>query len=644
MFVLRNRYFLLIDLILSICSVVLSFMLRLETIELTDRRWLAIIFFLSLAIPIRLGIFLIYGMYSRYWINAGPGELMLCISTCFMSGVIITILSLVLVRVFGLESELPRSIPVIDTLIITPLVLNARFSMRAYYHQRNHRSGRQATDARKIWRQTLIIGADHTGVQVLDVLAQAADHVVRGFLDDDPHKQGTYVRGLKVLGKIDQLTATVGAYHIDLVIIALSMAPGGLIRQIVSDCLNVGVAYKIIPGMHELVSGKISISALRPVAIDDLLRRSPVSLDLSDIEQQIRGRRILVTGAGGSIGGELTRQIARHQPDQLLLVGHGENSLFATENRLRSEFPTIPIQVMLTDIRNLPRMTLIFEQWRPQMVFHAAAHKHVPMLESNAAEAVTNNVLGTQNLISLCNQFEVQRMVMISTDKAVKPTNVMGLTKRVTELTVMCAAHEQPQRFAAVRFGNVLGSRGSVIPIFQEQIAVCGPLTLTSDKMTRYFMSIPEASLLVLKASALVGGGPLFVLNMGEPVRVLDLAHDLIRLNGLEPDRAIEIKITGLRPGERMHEEFCWDYETSLPIENGLVFSIQLPELHSHTLVAELTGQVQALIQAARSYDEDKTKGLLQEIVFGWPHLNKVEIDAVGIDGAKQSASVTSLI
>jgi FlaA1/EpsC-like NDP-sugar epimerase len=514
---------------------------------------------------------------------------------------------------------LPRSIPLIDMLLVSILVTSARFSLRANHYvrdRRKHRLRSNGTPTQKV----LIIGAGQTGAQVLDVLeGPRSSAATVGFLDDDDSKIGTYVRGLKVLGGINDLQRLVNEYDVDLVVIAIPSAPGRVIRRITSACQEIGVAYKIMPGLYELVSGRISVNTLRPVSIDDLLRREPVELGTADIKRQLQGRCVLVTGAGGSIGAELVKQIARCSPGRLLLVGHGENSLFATEQHMKNDFPNIPYKLLLVDVRDMQRMTAIFERWHPEIVFHAAAHKHVPMLETNVIEAVSNNIIGTHNLIELCNLFEVERMIMISTDKAVNPTNVMGMTKRVAEILMINAAYRYPKRFAAVRFGNVLGSRGSVVPLFQQQIAVGGPVTVTSEEMTRFFMSIPEAASLVLKAGVLTAFGPLFVLNMGEPVRIIDLARDLIKLNGLEPGRDIEIRITEPRPGEKLYEELCWNYESYQPVEQGAIFAIRLSDEYSRQLFTEASAQIQSLMQAARSYEEDAVRKALKDIVFMLP-------------------------
>ncbi len=620
-FVLRNRHFFILDISTMICAGIFSFLIRLD-FTLTTNNWQAIALFISIVVPLQLVIFFIQGMYSRYWVNAGANELLLVAYTSAIATLVTIVASVALWSFIpNFQQVLPHSIPLVDGLILTLLVTGSRFSQRAYQHQQR---GKKQPDTLDAPSRIIIAGAGYTGIQVLDALERAGETTVIGFLDDDPAKAHTWVRGIKVIGKISDLHVAVRENAVSLVIISMPSAEGKVIRQIVEDCRTLGVAYKTIPSIHELVSGRITVNTLRPVSIDDLLRRPPVELDVTDIHQQVSGVCIMITGAGGSIGSELTRQIAKYKPSRLLLVGHGENSLFATEAQLKVEFPNVEYHLLLADVRDAQRLRIIFETWHPKVVFHAAAHKHVPMLESNPVEAVINNVIGTNNLIELCNRYEVTRMVMISTDKAVSPTNIMGMTKRVTEMLMMNAAIKHPRRFVAVRFGNVLGSRGSVVPTFQQQIAAGGPLTITDENITRFFMSIPEAVRLVLKASVVQNYGSLFVLNMGEPIRILDLAHDLIRLNGLRPEHDIEIKITGLRRGEKLYEELFWPYEGHQKIENDAMFAIQLPG-DIQDMFAQQLDRIQLLMQAARNQNAELVCELLPAIVFTVPDVVRQE-------------------
>jgi FlaA1/EpsC-like NDP-sugar epimerase len=609
---IRNRHFFLLDLVLLVISAVLSFVIRLENFDL-HAITPSIGTYLVISLVTKLPIYLVSGLYRRYWHNAGPSELLLVATTSIVSGLITSTIIFVVVIGSGFNLDIPRSVPMIDTLLATILITASRFSLRARTHLRASRTRNKDT------RRALIVGAGHTGTQALYALEQTSSQFVTvGFLDDDPTKIGTLIRGRKVFGRIDRIESVVSDQKVDLVVIALPSAPGMVIRKIVSACQLLGVSYQIVPGLYELVSGKISVNTLRPIAIDDLLRRNPIQLNIEDIQQKLSGKSVMVTGAGGSIGSELARQVANCNPRVLILVGHGENSLFAIEQKIKNEFPHVRATVVLCDVRNRERLETVFAKWKPDLVYHAAAHKHVPMLETNVAEAVINNVIGTSNMVELCKKHNVARMVLISSDKAVNPTNVMGMTKRVAELIVLNAGQSQPGRFAAVRFGNVLGSRGSVVPIFQQQIAAGGPVTITSAKMTRFFMSIPEAVLLVLKASTVEGHGPLFVLNMGNPVKILDLADDLIRLSGFEPGRDIEIKEVGIRPGEKMHEELFWSYEDKEPIEQNTIFALKLTPEQLQYFSGQTT-RIARLIAAANSHDDEASRELLKDIVFVTP-------------------------
>ena len=383
-----------------------------------------------------------------------------------------------------------------------------------------------------------------------------------GFVDDDRRKHGMRIDGVPVLGGRHDIPALAQKHCIDQVIIAMPTAPGKALREIIAICDQIGVRTKTIPGMYELLDGKVSVNQLRSVQIEDLLRRVPVQADVAAVGAMLRGKRVLVTGGGGSIGSELCRQVLSCEPATLVILGHGENSVFEIQNELRSwiagsmNLVCAPqISAVIADIRFPERVEAVFEQYRPEIVFHAAAHKHVPLMEAHPEEAVTNNVLGTRNVLNAALAAGVDRFVMISSDKAVNPTSVMGATKRVAELLVHQAARQSGRPYMAVRFGNVLGSRGSVVLTFKQQIAAGGPITVTHPEMRRYFMTIPEAVTLVLQAGVLGDGGEVFVLDMGEPIKVVDLAREMIKLSGLQVDNDIDIVFTGLRPGEKLFEE-----------------------------------------------------------------------------------------
>lgn len=404
---------------------------------------------------------------------------------------------------------------------------------------------------------TLLVGAGQGGVLVAQEIARRPDLGIKpvGFVDDDPLKQAAVIQGLKVLGNTDQVEELALQHEVGQALITISNAPGTTIRTITDKCKQAGLGVKIVPGTYQIVGGRVNLSRIRDVAIEDLLRREQVKLNTKSVAEVIRDQTVMVTGAGGSIGSELCRQVAAYRPSHLILVERCENNLFEIHAELRGRHPQLPLSPAIADITDRPRITSVFRQHRPRIVFHAAAHKHVPMMEWNPVEAVKNNVFGTQLVADLADDHAVERFVMISTDKAVNPTSVMGATKRAAELYVQALSSESTTFFSTVRFGNVLGSAGSVIPIFRRQIREGGPVTVTHPEMTRYFMTIPEAVQLVLQAASLSSGGETFILDMGKPVRIVDLAHDLIRLSGLEPGRDVEVRFTGIRPGEKLFEE-----------------------------------------------------------------------------------------
>jgi len=415
--------------------------------------------------------------------------------------------------------------------------------------------------------RTLIVGAGHAGAQLcleLQSNAELKSRVV-GFVDDALEKQGVRIQGLPVLGHSDLLPTFIKETHATQVILAMPTAPGSRIRQLAKTLHGEGVRVKTLPSMQDFLGKNAWKPELRDIAIDDLLRREPISLDLGSIRQALADSVVLITGAGGSIGGELARQVAQFGPARLILLGRGENSLWEIERELRHLYPEQTLEVELCDIRNPERLRQVFQAWHPQYVFHAAAHKHVPYLERHPEEGVENNIFGTLNVIKAAQASGVMRFVNVSTDKAVNPTSVLGATKRIAEFLVLQAAEddEGEGRYVSVRFGNVLGSRGSVIPLFHDQIRRGGPLTITHEEMTRYFMTIPEAAQLVLQSGILGQNGKVFVLDMGEPVRIVDLATDMARLSGLQLGYDIDLQFTGMRPGEKLHEELFTEQERS---------------------------------------------------------------------------------
>ncbi|WP_066632866.1 polysaccharide biosynthesis protein [Desulfolucanica intricata] len=425
-------------------------------------------------------------------------------------------------------------------------------------------------------KKVLIVGAGVAGGIVAEVLKKRknCDLEPVAYVDDDPQKQNTVLHGLPVLGNREQIPSIVNKFGVKEIIIAMPSVPGEVVREIVEICHKTKTQLKILPGIYDLITGKIRICAIREVEVEDLLGRRPVSLNIDEIADYLTGRVVLITGAGGSIGSELCRQLAGFNPGLLVLLGHGENSIFDIERKLREEYPDLALIAVIADIRDSRRINRIFNCYRPEVVFHAAAHKHVPLMEKNPEEAVKNNILGTRILAKAAHLVKAKTFVFISTDKAVNPTSIMGATKRTAEMIIQRMDGLSATKFVAVRFGNVLGSRGSVIPLFKKQIASGGPVTVTHPAMERYFMTIPEAAQLVIQAGALAEGGEIFILDMGEPVSIVELAKNLIKLSGFEPEKDIRIKYTGIRPGEKYSENLYSAKEQLIATKHKRIFKV----------------------------------------------------------------------
>jgi FlaA1/EpsC-like NDP-sugar epimerase len=549
---IRNRYVLLGDLALIVVSVMGSFALRLDAEQLPFY-FPAIIIMMVVALLTKVPIYYAFGLYRRLWIYASTNELRLITVAVTTASVVTSGVMLLLVSFGWVLPGMPRSALGIDWLLSLVLIGGSRFALRILSEQSTFvRNGKQS--------RILIIGAGDAGALVVRELQKSSqlDLLPIGFLDDDPAKQKHEIYGVPVIGRISDLSDVLDNQPVDEVIIAIPSAPGKVLREVTDVCRKKGIPSRTMPGIFELIGGKVSVSRLREVDITDLLRRQPAKIDDKLVGSSLSGKRVLVTGAGGSIGREISRQVARWRPAELVLLGHGENSIFEALLELQEDYSTLSMHPVIADVRDAPRLRAIFKTHRPEVVFHTAAHKHVPLMEYNVEEAITNNVVGTRNIVQISTNSDVERFVMISTDKAVKPINVYGATKRLAEMIVIDAAQRTGRAFTVVRFGNVLGSRGSIVPRFKSQIARGGPVLITHPDMERYFMTIPEAVHLVLQAAAMGKGGEVFILNMGEQIRILDLAEDLIRLSGLEPERDIEIAFTGIRPGEKLSEDL-WE-------------------------------------------------------------------------------------
>lgn len=547
---LRNRYVLIGDLALIVISVMGSFALRLDAGQLPFY-FPAVLAMSGVALLIKLPTYYFFGLYRRIWVYASTHELRLITAAVTTASVLTSGVMLILLSLGLVVPGMPRSALGIDWLLSLVLIGGSRFALRILSEQSVAPKNGKA-------RRALIVGAGDAGALVVRELQKSSqlNLLPIGFLDDDPAKQKQEIYGVPVIGFIKDISDVLEDQHVNEVIFAIPSAPGKVVRLVNDACRAKGIPSRTMPGIYELIGGKVNVSRLREVDITDLLRREPTRINEEMIGGVLGGRRVLVTGAGGSIGRELSHQIARWNPAELIILGHGENSIFETLLELKEDYPTLQLTPIIADVKDFERLQVVFND--VQVLFHAAAHKHVPLMQVNVEEAILNNVIGTRNVVEAAARCNVERLVLISTDKAVRPANVYGATKRLAEMIVLDAARRTQRAYSVVRFGNVLGSRGSVIPIFKKQIAGGGPVKITHPDMERYFMTIPEAVHLVLQAASMGQGGEAFLLEMGEQVRILDLAEDLIRLSGLEPGRDIEIEFTGIRPGEKLSEEL-WE-------------------------------------------------------------------------------------
>lgn len=528
-------------------------------------------------IIIRLVTFYFFGLYNRLWRYASINEVMVIVGAVTTSSVFIA------GYIYAVGVDLPKSIHLLSWFFTILFIGASRFCVRVAHYWRKWKSQHH-------YANVLIVGAGDAGAMIAREIQQRyyTNKMLIGFIDDDIYKNRQRLFGVKVLGVCRDISNIVEEYQIEEIIIAMPSVDGRVLRQIVNDCKATKCSVKTLPGMYELIDGKVSVQQLRNVDLEDLLRREAIKLDMEQISSYLTGKCILVTGAGGSIGSELCRQIAKMSPEKIVLLGKGENSIYEIDNELRGNYPNLMIEAVIADVRDEQRINTIFRQTRPQVIFHAAAHKHVPLMEAQPAEAVRNNIFGTKTVAEAADRYGAEIFVMISTDKAVNPTSVMGATKRVAELIVQKMSKLSKTKFVAVRFGNVLGSRGSVIPLFKKQIAQGGPITITDPEMKRYFMTIPEASQLVLQAGALAKGGEVFVLDMGEPVKIVDMACDLIQLSGLEPHKDIKIEFSGLRPGEKLFEELLTAEEGTESTKHQKIFVANLKKVDEHKLLQGL--------------------------------------------------------
>ena len=605
----RNRHLLLFDAIGSVLAIMLAFAVRFEDLGWITSNVSFVLPYILLSVPPRLAVFYAAGMYRSLWRHASVGELRQIVIAGTIAALLCGFIGLWLMPVTHIiPSRVPFAVVFLDGLLTTAAIGLPRLLARTVRPRAGRHSGR---DDRA--KRVLVIGAGDAAKLVVKELTANTGLAMEpiGFVDDDPSKQRRTLLGLPILGTLSVIKSIVEQHAVSELIIAMPSAHGDVVRKVVRAGLDCGIPTLTVPSLPELISSKTKGASLREVEIQDLLRREPVETDLAAVAELATGETVLITGAGGSIGSELCRQIARLAPSRLVVLGHGENSIFDVLHELKCAFPDVCIVPVIADVRDRKRIATIFAVYKPHAIFHAAAHKHVPLMEENVIESITNNIFGTLNVVDAALDSNCKHFVFISTDKAVRPTSVMGATKRVAELIVQHAAQKYDRNFVSVRFGNVLGSRGSVVPTFLRQIRNGGPVTVTHPEMQRYFMTIPESVQLVLQAGALGRGGEVFLLDMGEPIRIVEIATDLIRLSGLTVGTDIEIKFTGMRPGEKLYEEMFFSAENVLTTDHPKVLRARngiLPE--------GVMRRIQGLVNAAEAeHRDEELKQLLRSLV-----------------------------
>ena len=600
--VMRVIMLMLVDAVLASIIQVFALLLRFEfhfNILTSSVHFSNILFFMPVYLVLLLLVFHLIGLYSSLWEYAGIDEA----ARIIFASMIVSALQFVLMLL--LKRSIPRSFPILNGVFLAVVVGLVRFSyriIRSALHKRK----------RKQMARTMLIGAgDAASVALKDLSdSNTSRNKIVCIIDDDPLKQGRRLRGVPIVGGRDSIPEAARRYQIDQIILAIPSATAKERREITNICQSTGCETKLLPSITQIASGRLDVRQIRKVQIEDLLGRDSVKVNMAEIADYVLDKVILVTGGGGSIGSELCRQIAAHGPARLLIFDIYENGAYDIQQELRRKYPELKLTVLIGSIRDKARLESIFEEYRPQIVYHAAAHKHVPLMEDSPREAVKNNVFGTRNLCEVADKYGVETFVQISTDKAVNPTNVMGATKRICEMLIQTFSRHSDTKFVCVRFGNVLGSNGSVIPLFRKQIENGGPVTVTHKDIIRYFMTIPEAVSLVLQAGAYAKNGEIYVLDMGEPVRIDDLARNMIRLSGYEPDVDIEVRYVGLRPGEKLFEELLLDEEGIKSTANNLIFIGKPLEIDEPAFERQL-----AELEVVCHQPDGDVRPLLQEIV-----------------------------
>lgn len=605
---IRNRYIFILDIILCIISYVLAaaavFPISRLTSTLAGGAGLIL-----LSIALYALSFICFGIYRIEWVYAGSSEYIKLLSAMFLAAILSTILEIVInTAVFSPKLD------VVANACIIVMLCGLRFAIRLFH--KNHRSFTSTPESKR----TLVIGAGRLAVMFLrDIYDNDnLNYRIIGLIDDDLSKQKTRLYNSKVIGTRDDIARICEEQQIEEIIFAIHTIPSNERTNLLNICSKTGVKVSIIPGIEASLNGESRLAEIREIEIEDLLDRAPITLENDLIENEICEKTVMVTGGGGSIGSELCRQIIKFKPKRLVIVDIYENTTYELQNELEEQYPDSPLEVLIASVRDKQRLNAIFEKYNPDIVFHAAAHKHVPLMEFSPCEAIKNNIFGTYNTAMAAIEHNTKRFILISSDKAVNPTNVMGASKRVCEMIIQTLQKYNKTDFAAVRFGNVLGSHGSVIPRFKKQIKAGGPVTVTHPEITRFFMTIPEAAQLVLQAAAYAKGGEIFVLDMGKPVKIYDLAQKLIRLSGFKPNEDIEIKFTGLRPGEKLYEELLMNEEGLTKTRHSKIFigapmDMSTDELHS---------KLEKLKSVAQS-DESTVKRIISEVVPTYVYSNK---------------------
>ena len=593
-----------IEAIIVAAAVIIAFLIRFPAESaaenLTEFWWIV-----PLSVGVRVILFWLFGLYSWVWYYMGVREVLnltgaISISSIVLAGTVIGVAGF----------TFPETLLVVDWLLVMALVSGERLFIRLWREYQVRQALPIGLETR---RRLLILGAGDAGEIISREINKRSylDYHLVGYLDDDLRKVGQRIHGVPVLGAIKDVPWIVTRYGIDEIIIAIPSASGESMRRIVAQCQESKVKFRTLPALYQLVNGKITVSRIREVEVDDLLRREPYHSDLRENGSYLKGSNVLVTGAAGSIGSELCRKIAKFEPACLILLDWDENSLYGVQVEMLQQFPSLNMKTVIGDVKNKSKADMVIKLFQPHIIFHAAAHKHVPLMEENIEEAVLNNILGTKVWIEAADQYGIDRFVLVSTDKAVNPTSVMGATKRVAEMLIQYKSMESQTKFVAVRFGNVLGSRGSVVPLFKKQITQGGPLTVTHPEVVRYFMTVGEAAQLIIQAAALGNGGEIFVLDMGQPVKVLDLARDMIKLSGLKEGEDIEIKFIGLRPGEKLFEEALTEVEETTATKYEKVFLAKLEEMDGE----DLDQGVMDLERLALSKDSQGIRKKLKELI-----------------------------